>query len=81
MSLNDEKQEEAMKETILNLVKRIFALLFAGLKGLVRLVLGEENEELAKKLLIAAAVAFVAICAGKSLNALSKAKRKAARKR
>jgi hypothetical protein len=70
-----------MKETILNLIKRIFALLFAGFKGLVRLVLGEENEDLAKKLLIAAAVAFVAICTGKSLHALSKAKRKAARKR
>ena len=61
-------------EIMLEKVKKVFVFLNKTAKGLVSLIRGE-NKDMARKLVITAAVLFVVACVFLSLRALAEAKK------
>lgn len=66
-------------KSLVELIDRLFGILFSGVAGLVSLLRGK-NDTNAKKLPIYAVLAFLAVCVFQSLHALALAEREAAMK-
>ena len=64
----------------MELIKKILQIMLAAVKKVLALLKGENTEDMAKKLLLALGALFLAVCTGKSLKALSRAKDEAGKK-